>query len=54
MKVKIEKRKVICPVCHEEMVKGFYFGSEELVVDKHGNAFVHVFEGERCVLVVKD
>jgi hypothetical protein len=40
LKVKVEKRKVLCPLCRHECVKLLYFGSKNFVLDRDSPYFV--------------
>jgi hypothetical protein len=44
LKVKVEKRRVLCPLCQHELVKLLYFGSKRFVLDRDSP----YFERERC------
>jgi hypothetical protein len=39
LKVKVEKRKVLCPLCQHELVKLLYFGSKNFVLDRDSPYF---------------
>jgi hypothetical protein len=43
LKVKVEKRKSLCPICGEELVKLHYLGVRHIVKERGKQGFVHSF-----------
>jgi hypothetical protein len=39
LKIKVEKRKALCPICKHELVKLLYFGSKNFVLDRDSPYF---------------
>jgi len=46
LKVKVEKRKSICPICGEELVKLHHLGVRRIVKEKKKEGFVFSFVGD--------
>jgi hypothetical protein len=40
LKVTVEKRKRLCPICDEDLYKVYHFGSECIVTDKDASGYV--------------
>ena len=43
LKVKVEKRKSLCPICGEELAKLHHLGVRRIVKEKEKKGFVHSF-----------
>jgi len=43
LKVKVEKRKALCPICGEELVKLHYFGDKHIVKNRGESGYVSSF-----------
>ena len=43
MKVKVEKKKSLCPICGEELVKLHYLGLRRIVKDRDSPDYVSSF-----------
>jgi hypothetical protein len=43
LKVKVEKKKDLCPICGEELVKLHYLGIRRIVKEREKEGFVYSF-----------
>ncbi|MQY62153.1 hypothetical protein GH146_02550 [archaeon] len=53
LKVTVEMRKDVCPVCQHDLVKLRYFGSKRLSLSKERDSFEDLVEDGRVVFVEK-